>query len=595
MKKLFTLLTAALFTVVLFAQSPDKMSYQAVIRNSSGVLVASSTVGMKISILQGSTSGTVVYAETQTPTTNINGLVSVEIGGGTVVTGNISTIDWSDGQYFIKSETDPEGGTSYTITGSSELMSVPYALMAKTVATYTETDPVFGAWDKSTGINITSSQVSDFQTSVSNNADVQANTAKNSYPTADATKLAAITGTNTGDETGASIRTKLGVSVLSGSNTGDDAINALYSGLVSNATHTGDATGSTALTVVGIHGTALGSLATGLLKNTTTTGVPSIAVAGTDYLAPTGSAALLTDFPTFNQNTTGTAASFTGSLSGDVTGTQSATVVSNSAVLSKVLTGYTSGAGTIAATDNILLAIQKLNGNDATNANLTGEVTSVGNATTIANKVTMTATLPVSVTGSPAVIASGAVAISIAPATQSAAGSMSSADKTKLDGLAPSAHYLGEFFDGGIIFHIFKGADGLEHGLIVNLSELTGATSQWSTNITTELGTNNWDGPANTALMLASATCPAATYVNGLGAGWYLPAFDELTFLFNNRLYVNKGIVAHGSGTPLLFGDYWSSSEFSGSEGLDLFFKEGKFYQGSKDSILGTVRAIRAF
>jgi hypothetical protein len=88
--------------------------------------------------------------------------------------------------------------------------------------------------------------------------------------------------------------------------------NVLYVGdVTSNATHTGDATGSGALTVVAINGTNLAALGTGLLKNTTTTGVPSIAVAGTDYLTPTGSAASLTSFPTFNQNTTGSAATLT--------------------------------------------------------------------------------------------------------------------------------------------------------------------------------------------------------------------------------------------------------------------------------------------
>jgi hypothetical protein len=83
---------------------------------------------MRISILQTSPSGTAVYVETQTPTTNTNGLVSIEIGGGTILSGNFSTIDWANGPYFIKTETDPTGGTSYTIAGTSELLSVPYAL-----------------------------------------------------------------------------------------------------------------------------------------------------------------------------------------------------------------------------------------------------------------------------------------------------------------------------------------------------------------------------------------------------------------------------------------------------------------------------------
>ncbi|MEA3508406.1 MAG: FISUMP domain-containing protein, partial [Synergistota bacterium] len=92
-------------------------------------------------------SGTAVYVETQTPTTNVNGLVSIEIGAGTVQSGDFTTIDWANGPYFIKTETDPAGGTNYTITGTSQLLSVPYALHAKSAdtvtGTITETDPVF--------------------------------------------------------------------------------------------------------------------------------------------------------------------------------------------------------------------------------------------------------------------------------------------------------------------------------------------------------------------------------------------------------------------------------------------------------------------
>ena len=97
----------------------------------------------------------------------------------------------------------------------------------------------------------------------------------------------------------------------SGINTGDNSVNTRYDGLVTNATHTGDATGATALTVVRINGTLLSGLATGILKNTTGTGIPTIAVAGTDYLTPAGSAASLTNFPTLNQSTTGNAATAT--------------------------------------------------------------------------------------------------------------------------------------------------------------------------------------------------------------------------------------------------------------------------------------------
>ena len=115
-----------------FAQAPEKMSYQAVVRNTTNNLVTNQPVGMQISILQGSPTGTAVYVETQTPTSNANGLVSLEIGGGSVVSGNMAAINWANGPYFIKTETDPTGGSSYTITGTSQLLSAPYALYAKT-------------------------------------------------------------------------------------------------------------------------------------------------------------------------------------------------------------------------------------------------------------------------------------------------------------------------------------------------------------------------------------------------------------------------------------------------------------------------------
>jgi len=132
MKKIYSIIVGVLLTASVFAQAPEKMSYQAVVRDGSNNLVSSTSVGMQISILQGLPTGTAVYVETQTPTSNANGLVSVEIGAGTVVSGTFSTIDWSNGPYFIKTETDPTGGTSYTITGTSQLLSVPYALHAAT-------------------------------------------------------------------------------------------------------------------------------------------------------------------------------------------------------------------------------------------------------------------------------------------------------------------------------------------------------------------------------------------------------------------------------------------------------------------------------
>jgi hypothetical protein len=143
MKRIFTIAAALLMTASVWAQAPEKMSYQAVVRDAGNALVTTQAVGMQISILQGGATGTAVYVETQTPTTNANGLVSLEIGTGTLVSGNFTAIDWANDTYFIKTETDPTGGTNYTIAGTSQLLSVPYALHAKTAEIVTETDPIY--------------------------------------------------------------------------------------------------------------------------------------------------------------------------------------------------------------------------------------------------------------------------------------------------------------------------------------------------------------------------------------------------------------------------------------------------------------------
>ncbi|MFT4204659.1 MAG: hypothetical protein QM610_12210 [Chitinophagaceae bacterium] len=109
------------------AQTPQKMNYQAVIRDVSNTVVANTAIGIKISILNAAS--TEVYSETQTPTTNANGLISIEIGSGS----SFSSIDWSAGTYYIKLQVDPAGGTNYTVTTTSQLVSVPYALNAAKV------------------------------------------------------------------------------------------------------------------------------------------------------------------------------------------------------------------------------------------------------------------------------------------------------------------------------------------------------------------------------------------------------------------------------------------------------------------------------
>ena len=113
----------------LFAQAPQGFTYQAVVRNSKGQLVSNTPVGVRISILQGSSTGALVYSDEYRPQTNANGLFSIIIGSGM---NSISIVDWTQGPYFLKSEVDPDGGNNYTITTVQQLLSVPYALHAQT-------------------------------------------------------------------------------------------------------------------------------------------------------------------------------------------------------------------------------------------------------------------------------------------------------------------------------------------------------------------------------------------------------------------------------------------------------------------------------
>ena len=131
------------------AQAPEKMSYQAVLRDANGALLKSQNVNIQFTVNQTSASGTTVYQEYHTPTTNTNGLVSIYIGTGTVSSGNFSAIDWSNGTYFLQTDIDPAGGTNYVINSTTELVSVPYALHANLadslIGGVNETDPVFDA------------------------------------------------------------------------------------------------------------------------------------------------------------------------------------------------------------------------------------------------------------------------------------------------------------------------------------------------------------------------------------------------------------------------------------------------------------------
>ena len=131
MKKFIILTGILCLTATLVAQAPEKMSCQAILRTASGEVISETSVGLKVSILKDSETGITIYSETHTVTTNTGGLVSIIIGTGTT-SDDFSAVDWSMGTFFLRLDIDPDGGEDYSITSVNQILTVPYALHAKT-------------------------------------------------------------------------------------------------------------------------------------------------------------------------------------------------------------------------------------------------------------------------------------------------------------------------------------------------------------------------------------------------------------------------------------------------------------------------------
>ena len=127
MKKLITLL-AVFATIATFAQAPQGFNYQATVRNSAGALIINQNVLVKFNIYRNTATGTLVYSENQTATTDDLGHIALVVGQGTATTGTFSTINWGSGSYFLGIELN--SGSGYVAMGTTQLLSVPYALYA---------------------------------------------------------------------------------------------------------------------------------------------------------------------------------------------------------------------------------------------------------------------------------------------------------------------------------------------------------------------------------------------------------------------------------------------------------------------------------
>lgn len=151
MKKLFTTLVAIVaFACAAMAQVPQGFNYQAVVRNNAGQLIPNRNVSVRISILRGSETGTSVYTQSESVSTNANGLFTLIVGENS---SEFASINWANGPYYIQSEVDIQGGSNYSLSTVQKILTVPYAHYA-TIASrleddayLNEQDPFFSAWN----------------------------------------------------------------------------------------------------------------------------------------------------------------------------------------------------------------------------------------------------------------------------------------------------------------------------------------------------------------------------------------------------------------------------------------------------------------
>jgi len=136
MKKLIhSLVAITTISLSSFGQAPEGFKYQAVVRDAGNTILNNQAVGVLMTIRQGSIGGTAVYQESFSTSTNTYGLMNLEIGSGNPIVGDFSVIDWSNGPFFMQTSVDITGGTNYVAIGTSELLSVPYALHSNTANT----------------------------------------------------------------------------------------------------------------------------------------------------------------------------------------------------------------------------------------------------------------------------------------------------------------------------------------------------------------------------------------------------------------------------------------------------------------------------
>ena len=369
--------------VMINTQAQTGLNFQGVARTSNNVILASQAITIKLSILQGSATGTADYTETRRVTTNAQGLFTAVIGdtGAISTLGNFTTINWKLSPKFLKIEMDPAAGTNFITMGTTQFQYVAYAQFAKSV----DAENIVGIVPVTLGGTGVAS-IAGLKTALTlNNVN---NTTDLTKPISTLTQTALDLKLNAADTSKYTKQTYSDSALLTKLNTTGNATTATTAGNITATTNTtltslsnlatvgtitsGVWSGTAVAVEKGGTGATTASAARSNLGLVIGTNVQAPLVAGTDYLVPTGSAASLTNFPTFNQNTSGNAA--TATTAGNITATTNTTLTSLSslATVGTITSGVWSGTA---------VAVEK-GGTGLTSAGTNGQVlTSTGSGT----------------------------------------------------------------------------------------------------------------------------------------------------------------------------------------------------------------------
>jgi hypothetical protein len=589
-----SLLLFLLSIIMVNTQAQTGLNFQGVARTSNNVILASQAITIKLSILQGSSTGTADYTETRRVTTNAQGLFTAVIGdtGAISTLGNFTTINWKLSPKFLKIEMDAAAGTNFITMGTTQFQYVAYAQFAKSV----DAENIVGIVPVTlggTGVNsLTGLKTALALNNVNNTTDL-------TKPISTLTQTALDLKLNASDTskytkqtyTDSALLTKLSISGNAETATTAGNITATtnttltsLSNLATVGTITSGVWSGTAVAVEkGGTGATTASAARTNLGLVIGTDVQAPLVAGTNYLAPTGSAASLTNFPTFNQNTTGNAE--TATTAGNITATTNTTLTS--------LSNLTS-VGTIASlTTGAITNSGKV---------IVGASSAASASAVLEASSTTQGFLPPRMTSTQRnAISSPAAGLMIWNTTDIELEVYNGLFWVNMNGITDQTLTIGQTYQGGIVAYILGELDpgydaNVQHGLIAATSyQSSGITwSNGGTYTTTgATGTAIGTGLANTNAIIASQGPTATSYAAALaraykGGGytdWYLPSNDELAKLYAMKLLGFGGFTNN---------DYWSSTEINSSSAWGRWFGNGSAQYDDKN-YSAYVRAIRAF